>query len=392
MRTVLRGGRIIDPASGLDTIGDVVVDDGVITAVAPSPPPAPVPGETVIDCAGRLVVPGLIDLHVHVMPGLGDFCVGADEVGVAMGVPVVVDGGTSGVATFDLARRAVIDHPETKTRVLAFLDPNQLYLATKDFICHRLEIANDERNLDVEAFVASLERNADVVVGAKVRTCWTTDPEVSPFLRAAQAAMPDKPVMVHLGRFPHTPTISTPRLLTELRSGDIITHAFRGAGGMLTPNGGVIDEFRDAVARGVRLDVGHSGTDFRFRDARRLFDAGYLPHTISTDLNVFNIGGPVYSLAETMTKVWGMGVDLAAVIAMVTVNTATSIHYEHELGALAAGRVAEVSVLAVEHGAHEVSDGYETLTVERRLVPVGCLRAGAWFDAEVGAARVPVAS
>ena len=387
MRTVLRGGRVIDPASGLDTIGDVVVDDGVITAVAPSPPLAPVPGETVIDCAGRLVVPGLIDLHVHVMPGLGDFCVGADEVGVDMGVPVVVDGGTSGVATFDLARRAVIDHPDTQTRVLAFLDPNQLYLATKDFICHKLEIANDERNLDVDLFAASLERNADVVVGAKVRTCWTTDPEVSPFLRAAQAAMPDKPVMVHLGRFPHTPTISTPRLLTELRDGDIITHAFRGAGGMLAPEGGVIEEFRDAVERGVRLDIGHSGTDFRFRDARRLFDLGYRPHTISTDLNVFNIGGPVYSLAETMTKVWGMGVELVDVIAMVTVNTATSIHRQHELGALAAGRTAEVSVLAVEEGPHDVSDGFESITVERRLVPVGCLRAGAWHRA-----KVPVAS
>ncbi len=383
MRTVLRGGRVIDPVSGLDRIGDVVVDDGVIVAVAPEVSLPPVPGETVVDCTGRLVVPGLIDLHVHVMPGLGDFCVGADEAGVDAGVPVVVDGGTSGVATFDLARRAVIDHPETKTRVLAFLDPNQLYLATKDFICHKLEIANDDRNLDIDLFTASLERNADIVVGAKVRTCWTTDPAVSPFLRAAQAALPDKPVMVHLGRFPHTPTISTPRLLTELRGGDIITHAFRGAGGMLTPSGGVIDEFRDAVERGVRLDIGHSGTDFRFRDARRLFDAGYLPHTISTDLNIFNIGGPVYSLAETMTKVWGMGVDLTDVIAMVTINTATSIHREHELGVLAAGRVAEVSVLAVEEGPHDVSDGWETVTVERRLVPVGCLRAGTWHDAKV---------
>lgn len=388
MRTVLRGGRIIDPASGLDRVGDVVVEDGVIVAVAPPGPLPPMSDEVVIDCTGQLVTPGLIDLHVHVMPGLGDFCVEADEVGVDMGVPVLIDGGTSGVATFDLARRAVIDHPATKTRVLAFLDPNQLYLATKDFICHKLEIANDDRNLDVDLLHASIERNADIIVGAKVRACWTTDPEVSPFLRAAQAAFPDKPVMVHLGRFPHTPTISTPKLLTELRGGDIITHAFRGAGGLLHPvTGAVIPEFADAVERGVRLDIGHSGTDFRFREARRLFDAGYVPHTISTDLNVFNIGGPVYSLAETMTKVWALGVDLADVIAMVTMNTAASIRYGHELGALAVGRTAEVSVLAVEDGPHDVSDGFETVTVERRFVPVGCLRAGAWHDA-----RVPVRS
>lgn len=361
-----------------------MVDDGVIVAVAPPTPLPPVDGEVVVDCTGRLVTPGLLDLHVHVMPGLGDFCVEADEVGVDMGVPVLIDGGTSGVATFDLARRAVIDHPATKTRVLAFIDPNQLYLATKDFICHKLEIANDDRNLDVDLLHASIERNGDIIVGAKVRACWTTDPEVSPFLRAAQAAFPDKPVMVHLGRFPHTPTISTPKLLTELRGGDIITHAFRGAGGLLHPvSGTVIPEFADAIERGVRLDVGHSGTDFRFREARRLFDAGYLPHTISTDLNIFNIGGPVYTLAETMTKIWALGVDLAAVIAMVTVNTAASIKRGHELGSLAVGRAAEVSVLAVEEGPHDVSDGWETVTVDKRLVPVGCLRAGTWFDAKV---------
>lgn len=383
---VLRGGRIIDPASGTDAVGDVVVDDGRIVAVGPGAADA-FPEAEAIDAAGLVVTPGLIDMHVHVMPGLGDFCVAADTVGVGMGVPVVVDGGTSGVATFDLARAAVIDHPATATRVLAFLDPNQLYLATKDFICHRLELANDERNLDVDALAASLERNADVVVGLKVRACSTTDPEHSPFLAAAQAAAPERPVMVHLGRFPHTPTIPTRVLLGALRPGDIITHAFRGAGGFLQPEG-VVPEFVDAIDRGVRLDVGHSGTDFRFREARRLFDAGYLPDTISTDLNVFTIDGPVYSLAETMTKVWALGVELADVVAMATTGPATSLRRPHELGALAPGRVADVSVLAVEEGEFTVTDGFEVLAVERRLVPVGCLRAGAWHAAD----RVRVAA
>ena len=123
----------------------------------------------------------------------------------------------------------------------------------------------------------------------KVRACSTTDPEVSPFLDAAQRVAGDKPVMVHLGRFPHTPTIPTRVLLQQLRGGDVITHAFRGASGVLDASGAVTAEFKDAVDRGVRLDIGHSGTDFRFATARRLFDQGYLPTTISTDLNVFNV-------------------------------------------------------------------------------------------------------
>src|ERR1700730_6204591 len=181
-RLLLSGGRVLDPGTGTDAIEDVLIDGGMITAVGTG---LTADGVEVIDCAGLLITHALSDLHVHVMAGLGDFCLDADQVGVGMGVPVLVDGGTSGVATFDISRRAVIDHPDTKTRVLAFIDPNQLYLATKDFICHRLLIANDLKNLDEASLADSIERNADVVVGLKVRACHTGDPEHSPFLEAA---------------------------------------------------------------------------------------------------------------------------------------------------------------------------------------------------------------
>lgn len=264
---VLRNGRVIDPLRQLDAVLDVVVVGGRIAAVGPDAGLAH-PKATVVDCTGLVVTPGFIDIHVHVMKGLGDFCVGADEVGVEMGVPIVVDGGTSGVATFDISRHAVIDHPETVTKVLAFIDPNQLYLATKDFICHELHIANMLTNLDVDSLVDSLERNADVVVGLKVRAWHIGDPEHSPFLESAQAVSGGKPIMVHLGRFPHTPVITPQALLRTLRSGDIITHAFRGGGGMLDPTGKAIPEFRDAVDRGV-VRRGSLGRDLRRAVAHR---------------------------------------------------------------------------------------------------------------------------
>lgn len=254
---LLRSGRVLDPSSRSDAVGDVLVVDGVVAAVGPDLV-AP-RSTTVVDCSGLLVTPGLIDPHVHVMAGLGDFCLEPDTVGVEMGVPTVVDGGTSGVATLGISRRAIIDNPAVRTRVLAFIDPNQLYLATRDFICHRLEIANDLRNLDEDSTAAAVEANSDVVVGLKARVCHVGDPQRSPFLEAAQRAAGHRPVMVHLGRFPHTPTITPPALLRALRPGDIITHAFRGAGGLLGVDGKAIAEFRDAVDRGVVLDIGHSG-------------------------------------------------------------------------------------------------------------------------------------
>jgi len=379
-RTVLAGGRVLDPSRGFDAVADVLVDDGRIVEIGTVDEAARATAR-VVDCAGLLVTPGLIDMHVHVYPGLGDFCLHPDRVGVRQGVPTVVDGGTSGVATFGLARRW-IDDPDVQTRILAFMDPCQIYFATKDFICHRLEIANDERNLDEVSAAAMLAANDDVVIGMKVRACSTTDPEVSPFLDAAKRVAGDKPVMVHLGRFPHTPTIPTSALLRALRNGDVITHAFRGASGVLDNSGSVTAEFKDAVDRGVRLDIGHSGTDFRFATARRLFDQGYLPTTISTDLNVFNVDEPVVSLAETMSKVWALGVPLDSVIAMTTVAPAAVIGRTDELGTLAPGRAAEVSVLRVDEGEASLSDGYETMIAPRRLVPVGCLRAGRWVEAE----------
>jgi len=377
---VLTGARVIDPGSGTDAVLDVALAGDTIAAVGRDlRVEHPLAATTSLE--GAILTPGLMDLHCHVFAGLGDFCVEPDRAGVSTGVPVVIDGGTSGVATFELARR-FIEGARPATRVLAFIDPNQLYLATKDFICHKLRIADDERNLDLDSTAEMVERNADMIIGFKVRATHVGDDTRSPFLEGAKSIAGDLPIMVHLGRFPHTPVITSEALLRSLRGGDIITHAFRGGGGQLVPGTGTpTPEFAEAVERGVRLDVGHSGTDFRFDTARRLFDAGYLPDTISTDLNLFNEAAPVRSLAETMSKIWAMGVELADVIAMCTSNTATSIRRSDELGAIAPGRVAELSVLRIEEGAFELSDGYEPMRVDRVLTPVGCFRAGIWIDA-----------
>ena len=303
-------------------------------------------------------------------------------------MPIVVDGGTSGTATIDLAHQW-IEASAPRTRILAFMDPCSLYLATHDFICHRLEIANDIRNLDLDAAAAALETHADYVIGFKVRACHTGDPSVSPFLEGAKSVAGDLPIMVHLGRFPFTPTISTPppcsRPCAAATSSPTPSGAHRASS---TPTTGqAVPEFRDAIDRGVRLDVGHSATDFRFRDAQRLFDLGYVPDSISTDLNVFNIDHPVRSLPETMSKVWALGVELSDVVAMATTGPAASIHRSHQFGTLDVGRDAEVSVLRIEEGPAELSDGYEVVQADRRLVPVGCVRGGTWIEATAGLSR-----
>ena len=377
---VLKGGRVIDPANGFEATADVVTEGGTILAVGPDAG-SQYPAGRVHDMAGKVVTPGLIDIHTHCYTGLGDFCLPTDLMGVDSGVPIIVDAGTTSSTIFGLARKAIIDHPDTKTKILALMDPSQIYLANKTFICHYLHIADDERNIDVQAAKQVVDDNRDVIVGFKVRATITDDPDRSPFLEAAHQIAPDLPVMIHLGSFPHTPVLKTEKLLYQLRKGDIITHACRGGGGQLDQNGEPTKAYVDAYERGVLMDIGHSAGDFHFRTARRLIERGYLPHTISTDLNVFNVDGPVHSLSTTMTKIWALGVPLEQVIAMNTINAARAINQQHVYGDLSVGRPAEVSVLDIEEGACTLSDGHEELMAERRLRAVGCLRNGQWHDA-----------
>ncbi|MEE4660287.1 MAG: amidohydrolase/deacetylase family metallohydrolase [Halieaceae bacterium] len=388
--TLIQNALVIDPANQRNEITDVAIQDDKVLEIGHNLRQAH-PQADVIDASGKIICPGLIDLHVHVMTGFGDFCLPPDFVGVDSGVTTVVDAGTSSTSLFGMARKGVIDQPDVKTRVLAFMDPCKIYIATSDFICHKLRIADNENNLDIEVTRQVVEENRDVIVGFKVRAAYSeqSGPEVSPFLNAALSVSDDLPVMVHFGGFPHTPVIPALTLMNKLRPGDIVTHAFRAGSGILDQHNQPLPDYIAAYERGVVMDIGHSSGDFHIGTARHLIQLGYKPTTISTDLNAFNYDGPVYTLTETMSKLWNLGLELDEVIAMVTSHPARTLHRSDTLGALAPGREADITMLSVEEGEFEFSDGFETMTAPKRLVAEGCWRAGEWHTAKHrGAPRV----
>lgn len=390
MVTIIQNGLVIDPAAKIEKKTDIAIEDKTIKEIGDSLIDK-YPSANVIDASGKIITPGLIDVHVHVMMGFGDFCVPADTIGVKSGVTTIVDAGTSSTSLFGMARKGIIDNPEVETRVLALMDPCKIYIATSDFICHKLLIASNLDNLDVGLTKEVVAENKDAIVGFKVRAVSIPgeDPEVSPFLDAALSISDDLPVMVHFGGFPHTAVIPPLTLLSKLRSGDIVTHAFRGGSGILDSNNDPMQVYIDAYERGVVMDIGHSSGDFHFGTARHLMSLGFNPTTISTDLNAFNFDGPVYNLTETMSKILALGAPLSEVIAMVTNQAAKAIHKESTLGTLAAGREADISMLDIEDGSFTLDDGFETIIANKRIVAEGCWRAGKWHSAEHrGAARV----
>ena len=367
---LLVGGTVIDPASGTNARLDVGVRDGRIAAIAPRL--ARGDAAELIDVSGQLVIPGLIDLHTHVYPGVADLSVEADETCLGRGVTTAVDAGSSGAHTFAGFRRWVVE--PSRTRILAFLNISLTgIIDVYHGELHDLAFADPERAVRVAL------ANPDVIVGYKVRlsTRFTGPNALEALRRALEAGRATSlPVMAHIGGT----AFQVEEALAILRPGDIVTHAFTGwnPGSVVAADGRVADAAREARARGVRFDVGHGQGSFAWAAAESALDHGFRPDTISTDLHRFNVAGPVFDMATTMSKLLHLGLSLDEVVAMSTSVPGASLGPAGAgLGRLEVGGEADVSILALEEGRATLVDSQGIgREVSRRLVPTAVLRAG----------------
>ncbi|HEY2262911.1 MAG TPA: amidohydrolase/deacetylase family metallohydrolase [Streptosporangiaceae bacterium] len=369
----LVGGRVFDPGRGLDTTGTVSVADGLIEGVRPAADAEP--GRRRIDVSGRLVTPGLVDLHTHLYPGVSHYGIEPDEHCLGRGVTTAVDAGSAGAQTFPGLRRYVIER--SRTSILAFLN-----IAVEGMISTLVGELEDIRWASPAQAVARAREHPDLIVGIKVRLGHQMvgdDPE--PALRLArEAADPlGLPLMVHV--IDLRPGLAW--LLPRLHRGDIVTHCFHGnEGGILDPDGRVLPEAVSARGRGVLFDVGHGAGSFSYRVARRAIAQEFPPDTISSDLHAHNAAGPVFDQATTLSKLLHVGMTLADVIRATTSTPALAIGRAARAGTLAAGTlaagaVADVSVFELRAGHWALPDAAgETEHVEQLLVPTMVIRAG----------------
>ena len=367
---VIAGGIVIDPATGVHDRRDLAIADGRIAAVDRGIPTSD--ASTVIDAAGAFVVPGLVDLHVHVYPGVADLSVEPDPTCLGRGSTTVVDAGSSGANTFPGFRRWVIE--PARGRILAYLN-----ISATGQIDPFLGELHDLRFADPERAAAVALANPDIIVGFKVRLSeMLAGPNgLAGLDRAIQAGgATGLPVMAHIGGT----AFDIEEALVRMRSGDIVTHAYTGwqPGAIITDGGRLVPGAREARERGVRFDVGHGAGSFTWPVAEAALADGFRPDTISSDLHRFNIAAPVHDLATTLSKFLLLGVSIDDVVAMATTAPAASLGaVGRTLGTLAVGAEADVTVLRLEDGRFTLTDSAGTAREARqRLIPTAVVRAG----------------
>ena len=369
---VLKGGRLLDPANALDGLLNVRVRNGIVDAIGGADS---CDDANIIDVTGLVVTPGLIDVHLHLMKGLGAFGVDPDIFGVRSGVTTVVDAGSAGHSLLNVFRNYVTEN--ARTRVLNYINLSTLGGVTGP----GYGILADPRLIDEDKIAAAVEANRDIIVGIKIMATGGAlgNQELKPLERGRKLADVLKlPLLVHIGESwtKDTAPVHVGDVLRYLRAGDIVTHMFTvHPGGLLDGNGKLWPQVRDAKESGVLMDVGHGLHNLNFDVARKVLDQGLQPDGVSTDGHRGNRLGPVYDLPTTMAKLMALGFSLTQVVEMATLNAARLLGRAHELGSIRIGQPAEFSVLRVEEREWEATDSQKgTLRARQALVPVCAIR------------------
>ena len=376
---LIKGGTVIDPSQSLNGPNDVAVQDGLIARIAPGI--ASEEATRVVDVRGKMVVPGLIDLHTHVYDGVNGNGVEADLGGVRSGVTTMVDAGSAGCDTFGGFPRHII--PDNATEIICFLHICRTGLATTPDIF-------SPSSIDLDKTIQVASENRHIIAGIKARM-------VSPALEIMGMEMPRLAkraateagikLMVHIGDTEkrYDPNVIR-QLLPILEQGDIVTHLFTAnPGGVLDGEGKVVPEAMEAKDRGVWLDTAHGRMNFSFDVGERVVDQGLVPHCISTDLTLPGRARTVHSMTEMMTRFLTMGFTLEQVITMSTLNPAMAVGVDDRLGTLAVGRQADITVLDMEEGdwvLYDVVGG--TRRTDKAVVPVLTVKKGEVFEAGWG--------
>ncbi|WP_216234119.1 amidohydrolase/deacetylase family metallohydrolase [Polynucleobacter sp. AP-Reno-20A-A9] len=334
---IITGGRVIDPSQKFDQIADIGIRNQKIVEIKPQ---LTKKSAQTINASGKIITPGLIDLHAHCYPQASAIGLPADELVYLTGTTTFVDAGDAGANNFSAFKHYIA--AQARSRMYAFLHISSIGLAGFPVG----EMKNIEyANIDLAA--RTLNENPDILLGIKVRESLDVVGEngIEPLRRAVLAAersgVKGARVMCHIGNAPGDLSV----LLDTLRPGDILTHAYSGAGNNTVQNGKLIAAALEAKKRGVIIDVGHGGGSFDFTIAEPAIQQGLIPNTISSDLHAYSGNSPsIPYLPNVMSKFLTLGFAVNEVIAMTTSHPGKIINRDPLLGTLKNGASADITI------------------------------------------------
>lgn len=370
---VIRGGEVIDPSQGLRGVRDIGIRLGQIAAVEPSI--SPTQGKQSIDAKGKLVAPGLVDLHTHVYAYGSAIGIPPDELAPFSATTTYVSAGDAGANTFAGFKRSVV--AQSRSRLFAFVHISTIGLAGFPVG----ELLNIDY-ADIDAAARTIAENQDIVLGAKVREtlAFVGNNGIEPLKRAIAAVERSGTkgrVMCHIGNAPGDLSV----LVDTLRPGDILTHPYSALGNNTVQNGKVLPALLEAKKRGVIIDVGHGAGSFDYDIAEAAIQQGLLPDTISSDVHVVAANTPSQPyLPWVLSKFLALGFSLEQVITAATARPAAIIDKVPKLGTLQVGAPADVSILELVEGPVELLDtSNKPRTGKAYLKPVQVVRGGTPF-------------
>ena len=370
---VIRGGEVLDPSQGLRGRRDIGIRNAAIAAVEPEV--AAERGTQALDATGQLVLPGLIDFHAHVLPG-GGIGLSGDELVPYTGTTTYVSAGDAGVGSFSAFKHFGI--AQSRTRIFAFLHISSIGLSGFP--------VGEMLNIDharVDAAAKMLAENPDVLLGIKVRETLDVvgNNGLEPLKRAIAATersgVEGARVMCHIGNAPG----NLSELLDLLRPGDVLTHAYSGAGNNTVVDGKVLDAALAAKRRGVLIDVGHGGGSFDYTVCEAALQQGFTPDIISSDIHAVSVNTPGKPfLPWVMSKFLNLGMSLEQVVTLATAAPAKAIYRVPKLGTLQVGAPADLSMVEIVEGPVDFVDTRQNSRKGQRWIkPMQSVKAGRPF-------------
>ncbi len=378
---LLRNANVLDPSQGLAGQRDIGMRYGLIEQIAPS-----IPAERahrVMDAGGKLVTPGLIDLHCHTYPFGSAIGIPADELVAHQCTTTVVSAGDAGANNFAGFRRFIA--PASRTRQYAFV-----HIALAGLAGFPVPELFNIDYAQPEAAARVVAENADMVLGVKVRMSENVIARhgLEPLKRAIRACelsgVPAR-VMCHIGGVADRALMT--QILDLMRPGDVLTHCYSGAPNVagdatnIVQDGKLLPAALAAKRRGVIFDIGHGGGSFDYTIAEAAIAQGCPPDTISSDVHVFSGNSPgMPYLPWVMSKLIGLGFSLPEVVAMATSAPARVINRLPKHGTLQVGAPADLSILERVDGPVEFVDTRNNKrSGQLHLRPAGTIVAGVAF-------------